>query len=414
MNTLFRILAILILSSCVFVAGGCGAPRAMKSVPANLVDQAEIPGIPHVRTWGDHVDDQFIESFAQSLRQDHAYWAAHPDQKPPATADVLALSGGADEGAFSAGVLCGWTARGDRPQFRLVTGISTGALIAPFAFLGPQYDSILSLNYTSIREKDVMQSRGILAMLNQDGLYNTHPLRQLISTWMSDQAIQAVAAEHAKGRRLLIATVNLETERPVIWDMGAIASSKDPKAYDLFRTVMLASASIPGAFEPQYITVEASGKTYEEMHVDGGSVAQVFLYGLGVNLNTVAQRSRIPEDKPPVRLFVIRNGRLYPVYQKMDPLFEPIAKRAIDSLIKSQGIGDMFRLYLQAQKENMEFHLASITPDFQGRSEFFFDPKYMQAVFDFGYERAKSGTVWSKTPPYFDTMDMQSAHAEVK
>jgi hypothetical protein len=257
-----------------------------------------------------------------------------------------------------------------------------------------------------------MQSRGILAMLDQDGLYNTHPLRHLISTWMSDEAIEAVAAEHAKGRRLLIATVNLETERPVIWDMGAIASSKDPKACDLFRTVMLASASIPGAFEPQYITVEAGGKMYEEMHVDGGSVAQVFLYGLGVDLDTVAQHSGIPEARPPVRLFVIRNGRLYPVYQKMDPLFEPIAKRAIDSLIKSQGIGDMFRLYLQAQKENMDFNLASITQDFQGKSDFFFDPKYMQAVFDFGYEKATSGTVWSKTPPYLDNIEGQAAHID--
>jgi predicted acylesterase/phospholipase RssA len=405
MTTLFRMLAVFVLSSCFLVAGGCAPVRSLNSVPASLVDQAEIPGMPHVRTWGDSVDDRFIESLAQSLRQYHAYWAAHPEQKAPATSDVLAISGGADDGAFGAGVLCGWTARGDRPQFRLVTGISTGALIAPFAFLGPQYDAVLRANYTTIREKDVIQSRGLLALLNQDGLYNTHPLRHIISTWMSDQIIQAIAAEHAKGRRLLIGTVNLETQRPVIWDMGAIASSKDPKASDLFRTVVLASASIPGAFEPQYITVEAGGRSYEEMQVDGGSVAQVFLYGLGVDLNAVAKRSGIPEAKPPVRLFVIRNGRLYPEYQKMDPLFEPIAKRALSSLIKSQGIGDMFRLYLQAQKESMDFNLASITPDFPARADLVFDPKYMRAIFDFAYEKGKSGAVWRKTPPYFDMID---------
>ena len=409
MTTSLRILAVFVLSSCVLVAGGCGPIRPLNSVPANLVDQAEIPGMPHVRTWGDSVDDGFIESAAESLRQYHAYWATHPEQRAPAIADVLAISGGADDGAFGAGVLCGWTARGDRPQFRLVTGISTGALIAPFAFLGPEYDAVLRSNYTTLREKDLIEFRGILAVLDRDGLYNTHALRHLISTCMSDQTIQAVAAEHAMGRRLLIATVNLETQRPVIWDMGAIASSKDPKAPDLFRTVMLASASIPGAFEPQYITVEAGGKSYEEMHVDGGSVAQVFLYGLGVNLDAIAKRSGIPDTKPPVRLFVIRNGRLYPEYQKMDALFAPIAKRAISSLIKSQGIGDMFRLYLQAQKEGMDFNLASITPDFQTKADFAFDPTYMRAIFDLAYEKAKSGTVWSKTPPYFDAIDEQGA-----
>jgi hypothetical protein len=400
---------VVVISPCFLVAGGCGPIRSLNSVPVDLVDQAEIPGMPHVRTWGDRVDERFIESLAESLRQYHAYLAAHPEQTAPATADVLAISGGADDGAFGAGVLCGWTARGDRPQFRLVSGISTGALIAPFAFLGPEYDAVLRSNYTSVREKDIMESRGMLALLDRDGLYNTQPLRHLISTWMSDQIIQAVAAEHAKGRRLLIATVNLETQRPVIWDMGAIASSKDPKACELFRTVMLASASIPGAFEPQYITVEAGGKSYEEMHVDGGTVAQVFLYGLGVDLNTIAKRSGIVEAKPPVRLFIIRNGRLYPEYQKMNPLFEPIAKRALSSLIKSQGIGDVSRLYLQAQKEGMDFNLASITPDFQAKSGFF-DPKYMRAVFDFGYEKVKSGTVWSKTPPYFDTIDERGGH----
>ena len=169
MTLRFRILALFLFSSCLLVAGGCSPVRSLRSVPANLVDQAEIPGMPNVRTWGDSVDDRFVESLAESLRQYHAYLAAHPEQKASATADVLAISGGADDGAFGAGVLCGWTARGDRPQFRLVTGISTGALIAPFAFLGPQYDSVLHANYTTIREWDVIQSRGILAVLDRDG-----------------------------------------------------------------------------------------------------------------------------------------------------------------------------------------------------------------------------------------------------
>ena len=146
MTTSFRILAVIVLLSCLIVAGGCGSVRSLNSVPANLVNQAEISGMPHVRTWGDSVDDRFIESLAESVRQYHAYLAAHSEQKVPATADILAISGGADDGAFGAGVLCGWTTRGDRPQFRLVSGISTGALIATFAFLGPEYDAVLRSN----------------------------------------------------------------------------------------------------------------------------------------------------------------------------------------------------------------------------------------------------------------------------
>jgi hypothetical protein len=378
---------------------GC-ALRTLHSVPPELVEQAHIPGMGHVRTWGDEVDDYFIESLGDAVRQYHAYLAAHPEQELPPTADILAISGGGDNGAYGAGLLCGWSERGDRPEFRLITGISTGALIAPLVFLGPEYDHVLREAYTTVTTKDVVKSRGRLAIFNRDGLFDTDPLFHLIEDWITDEAVQTIAVEHAKGRRLLVATVNLEAQRPVIWDLGAIASTGHPDAPELLRTTMLASASIPGAFEPQYIKVEAGNEQYEEMHVDGGAMAQVFLYGVGVDLNTIAQHSGIQVPRRPVQLFIIRNGRFHPEYQKMDALFGPIAGRAISTLIKTQAVGDMFRLYVRCHQEGMEFNLASIPPDFRAESEGMFDPKYMDALFRYGYDQAKLGYPWRKTPPY--------------
>ena len=206
--------------------------------------------------------------------------------------------------------------------------------------------------------------------------------------------------EHAKGRRLLIATVNLEAQRPVIWDMGAIASSGNPDAIKLFRTIMLASASIPGAFEPQYIKVIVSGENYEELHVDGGTAAQVFLWGAGVNLKDLAKRAGIKSRKRPVRLFIIRNGRFHAEYQQIKNRFINIANRAVSTLIKTQGIGDMYRLYAVAEKNGMEFNLASIPPSFTIESKAVFDKEYMDALFNFGFENAVKGYDWQDKPPY--------------
>lgn len=381
-------------------AMGCAPQRTLNSVPDELVDQATMPGMPHVRTWGDQVDEAFVDSLADAVRAYHAYLKAHPEEKIPATADILAISGGGSDGAYGAGLLCGWTARGDRPEFRLVTGISTGALIAPLAFLGPDYDHVLKQAYTTITEPEVAKARGILALLTDDGMYDTDPLYGLITTWIDDEAIAAIAAEHAKGRRLLVGTVNLEAQRPVIWNLGAIAATGHPDAPKLFRRVMLASASIPGAFEPQYFTVEAGGKQYQEMHVDGGTYAQVFLFGGGVNLNMIAQRSGVVAPPRPVRLFVLRNARFDPQHAKMKPRFSSIAGRAISTLIKSQGLGDIYRLHMLCQRENIQFHLASIPRTFDVPSESMFDPKYMSALFQLGYERARAGYPWQDTPPH--------------
>ncbi len=400
---------ILWAAALVLTTVGCTQQRALNSVPEELVNEAVVPGMPHIRTWGDHVDEAFIDSLGEAVRAYHAYLKANPEVTIPPTADILAISGGGSDGAYGAGLLSGWSQRGDRPEFRLVTGISTGALIAPLAFLGPEYDHVLKKAYTTTTDKIIVKERGILAILTRDGMYDTDPLYELLSEWISDETITKIAAEHAKGRRLLVATVNLEAQRPVIWDLGAIASTGHPDAPRLLRQVMLASASIPAAFEPQYITVEADGKRYEEMHVDGGTYAQVFLYGGGVDLNRIAQRSGLQVPRRPVRLFIIRNARFTPEYKKMDPLFPDIAGRAISTLIKTQGLGDMFRLYLRCELEDIDFNLASIPTDFTAESDAsMFDPIYMNALFDRGRSDATAGNPWSKMPPLFEATYVES------
>ena len=203
-------------------------------------------------------------------------------------ANFLALSGGAGDGAFGAGILCGWTAAGTRPRFKLVTGISTGALIALFAFLGPEYDAKLKELYTTISDQDIYTGYGLLKLVLSrgisEGVASTEPLARLLERLIDENMLQAIAAEHNKGRRLLVGTTQLDAQRRVIWNMGAIAASHHPDALKLFRQVLLASVSTPVAFNPVYIKVKAAGQDYDEMHVDGGVKVQVMLYGDALNL----------------------------------------------------------------------------------------------------------------------------------
>ena len=196
---------------------------------------------------------------------------------PPAPSACSPCLGGGANGAFGAGLLKGWTESGTRPAFKLVTGISTGALIAPFAFLGSGYDATLEDFYTTITTKDIYRERSYFAILfDPSSMTDTTPLQKIVAKQVDENVLAAVAQAHRQGRRLFIGTTNMEAGKLVIWDMGAIAASGKPGALELFRKVMLASAAIPVAFPPVFIPVKAAGKEYEEMHVDGGTAAQVF------------------------------------------------------------------------------------------------------------------------------------------
>ena len=244
-------------------------------VPLDQMPYAEIAGIPGVRAWSGTFSEQFETDLLLSAQQALKHAGATESNAIPAI-NVLSLSGGGDYGAFGAGFINGWSQSGARPEFKLVTGISTGALIAPFAFLGSEYDSTLKHAYTTVSAKDIYIARWISFLWN-DAFADSTPLAKLIKRYITKDVLQAMAKAHRQGRRLYIGTTNLDADRLVVWNMGAIANSGEANALKLFRQIILASSSIPGAFPPVMIKVEIDGVSYDEMHVDGGIKAQLFL-----------------------------------------------------------------------------------------------------------------------------------------
>jgi predicted acylesterase/phospholipase RssA len=311
----------------------------------------------------------------------------------------VAISGGGDNGAYTAGLMNGWTAAGTRPEFKLVTGISTGALIAPFAFLGSKYDATLKEVYTTISPKDVLESRSFLAGVLSDAMADNAPLWSLTRKTVTADLLKEIAAEYAKGRFLLIATADLDARRPIIWDMGKIASYGTPEALDLFVSVMIASASIPGGFPPTMIEVEVDGRRYQEMHVDGGTMAQVFAYPASIRVKEAAAAVGVTRER---RLYVIRNARLDAEWSHVERSTMSIAARAVASLIQSQGIGDLYRIYAITQRDGVDFNLTYIPPTFNVPHKEEFDNEYMRKLYDLGYEFAAKGLAWHKVPPGFD------------
>jgi predicted acylesterase/phospholipase RssA len=335
----------------------------------------------------------------ESLGREQEYRAKQGETGPLPPAVFLAVSGGGDNGAFGAGLLNGWTAAGTRPEFKLVTGISTGALIAPFAFLGPKYDTTLKEVYTTSSPKNILNPRGKLAALFDDALADNRPLWQLTRKHVNEELLREIAAEYAKGRFLLIGTTDLDARRGIIWDMGRIASYGGSEALDLFVNIMVASAAIPGAFPPTLFDVEADGKPYQEMHVDGGAIAQVFIYPASIHVKDEAAAAGVTRER---RLYVIRNARLDPDWAHVERKTMSIAQRAISSLIHTQGIGDLYRIYTTTQRDGVDFNLAFIPPSFNAPHKEQFDTEYMRRLYDVGYAMAEKGFPWAKTPPGFE------------
>ena len=260
--------AVIILVMLMTVIAGCAKTRT--TFPPELIHDSKVLGMSGVRTWAFEHSPIFEEDLATSVKQAQRYSSSrHADAS--GHFNILALSGGGANGAFGAGILCGWSAADTRPAFKIVTGISTGALIAPFAFLGADYDQILKQVYTSVETKDIVKFRFFTyTRRGVDSLADSSPLQGLIEKYVTDDAIRSVALAHQTGRRLYIGTTDLDANRLTIWNMGVIASIDRPEAFDLFRKILLASASIPIIFPPVYIPVEVEGEIYEEMHVDGG------------------------------------------------------------------------------------------------------------------------------------------------
>jgi hypothetical protein len=375
---------------------GCAPGPRLQAVPPSAVLQAN-PGPSAVRYLVARESTSFAAEARAALAREQAFRASQGLTGPLPPAYFLAISGGGDNGAYGAGFLNGWTESGTRPEFKVVTGVSTGALIAPFAFLGAKYDYVLERVYTTTSQKDIFKKRGLLKGVFGDAMADSRPLADVIGAYVNRQLLNEIAAEYAKGRVLLVGTANLDSLEPVIWNMTAIAASEEPSAILLFRRILLASASIPGAFPPVMIDVEHAGTRYQEMHVDGGTMAQVFFYPPSFSAAT----GGMPADRKRV-LYVIRNARLDPDWASVERRTMAIATRAISSLTRTQGIGDLYRIYATAQRDGIDFNLTYIPASFNTPHKEEFDTAYMQALFATGRNLAAAGYQWQKTPPGFE------------
>jgi hypothetical protein len=377
-----------------------GCSRMRHVVPQNMMGMATIPGFKSVRDSAlDHspaIEADMLESLKQESPND--YMKNRKKVYP-----ILNISGGGANGAYGAGILKGWSDFGTRPKFKAVTGISTGALIAPFAFLGSDYDDLLKKVYTTKSTKHIATEKGPLRTLFSDSLMSNKPLEKMIKKMVTDEMLEKIAEEHKRGRRLYIGTTNLDFQTLIIWNMGKIATIGGKKARKLFSKVLLASSSIPIAFPPQFFNVEIDGKKYDEMHVDGGAVAQVFsLYGVLSELRDKVDTSNINID-----LYIIRNGYINPTYSKVNDNISSIANRSLDIMINTQGIGDLYRLYTLSKVRGHNYYLAYISPKHQTIADEMFDPDEMKRLFNRGYQEAKNGYPWMRKPPYLGLIEVE-------
>lgn len=305
--------------------------------------------------------------------------------------DLIALSGGGANGAYAAGLFNGWSERGDRPDFEVVTGVSTGALAAPFVFLGRDYDDELRDAYTGGAATHLLQGRGLRAFFGS-GVFKGEPLRDLVARYVDDALLAAVAAEHRKGRVLLVATTDLDAQRGVFWNMGAIADQGGPEALALFRDVLAASASIPGAFPPVMIRSQsaAGGQTFEEMHVDGG-VTNPFV-ALPQMLWSWDQARDVLSGG---RIWVVVNGKASPGFNVTRDAAPPVLRRSLETALMSNLRATLAANQLFAARNGLEYRTTAIPVEFEGADSLDFSAEAMAAVYELGRGRAASGEAWT-------------------
>ena len=329
--------------------------------------------MPDARFWADSTAD-----FNRALPSQPGPW--------------LILSTGGSDGAFGAGLLNGLSAAGNRPAYSVVTGVSTGALMAPFAFAGSRYDDALKAAYTQISAADVFEvgSTG-------ESFVDSWPLKDLIAKQITPALLADIAAEHRRGRRLFVITTDLDAQRSVVWNMGAIAvhavDDGGDAAPNLFRSVLLASGSVPGAFPPVLIAVESNGKKFSEMHADGGVGGQFFVAPLGLTASTSGYRI------PATQLYIVVNSGLQSDFAVVQPTTPSILTQAVGMAVNVDLRLMLDRIYVAAKNSGTGFNVAAIPASFSAPSRGPFDPQYMGALFSVGFDQGRSATPFAGAPP---------------
>lgn len=349
--------------------------------PFAAADQevAAIANIPNARFWADSETD---------------YLRALPTARGP----WLILSAGGEDGAYGAGLLGGWGTTGKRPEFSLVTGVSTGALIAPFAFLGPKYDEALKEAYTKVSSIDIFEVGG-----KGESLLDTWPLHDLIAKRVTPELLKAIAAEHARGRRLFIITSNLDAGRPVAWDIGAIASRGDEQALKLVRNVMVAAVSIPGAFPPVLIDVDVNGRRAQEMHVDGGTAGQFYLAPDSMLVSSSSAKL------PATDVYLIANMKLGQDFALTERSLTGILSRTVTTAIKYMLRNAIDRAYILAKRSGAGFYFAYVPQEFNAPARGPFDPDYMRPLYEAGYAKGASQSPFFREPPDLSNQPRKAA-----
>ena len=351
------------------------APSAPNQLPPRkpftaAEDEAStIPGMEDARFWADSESD-----FNNALPQQPGPW--------------LILSSGGEDGAFGAGLINGLTAAGKRLDYAVVTGVSTGALMAPFAFAGPRYDDALRRAYTHITAADVFELGG-----TGESFVNSWPLKDLIAEEVTPALLDAIAAEHRRGRRLFVVTTDLDAERNVVWNMGAIAAHGSNDALALFRSVLLASSSVPGAFPPVLIDVEANGKRFQEMHVDGGVGGQLFVAPAALMASTSDYRLSATQ------LYIVVNAGLERDFKVVERFAPSILAQSVGMAVKVDTRMMLDRTYVVARRSGVAFNVATIPRSFHAPSRGPFDSVYMEALFQVGFEQGRGAAPFGTQPP---------------
>jgi hypothetical protein len=382
----------LLVLALTLLAGCASIPR----VPFTKEQQAAatIPGIPNARVWSDDRADVLrarSEAITSAARRGGQF-------------NVLAISGGGSNGAFGAGLLAGWAERGTRPEFTVVTGASAGALIAPFAFLGPDYDPMLRSLFSEGIGEELLQIDGFSALFGA-GVFKTEPLKRLIARYIDEAMLERIAAEYHKGRKLLVVTTNIDAQRTAVWDMGAIAASGAPGALSLFRDVLTASASVPGVYSPVLIDVEGEGRRFAEMHVDGGVRSNLL----------VVPESMLLTSAPPQttglhpRVYIVLNDKVEQDFEVVEGKALTIVARSFTTAVKANTQNTLIATYEFARRNKWDFNLASINADYPTTTSLGFDRVYMQQLYQYGYEQGRGGPPWRKNLPATYTAPSTSA-----
>ena len=315
---------------------------------------------------------------------------------PEAGIHVLALSGGGANGAFGAGIMKGWSGRGDRPEFDVVTGISTGALMAPLIFLGPEQDEVLGRLYTHLQASRIYVDRPLAEVFRELSLKDPGPLRQLIRELVSEGFVDGLASEHRKGRRLYVGTTDLDRQRTVIWDLGAIANSTSPTRAERIRDILIASSSVPLLFPPVYFPVAHEGRIYYQMHVDGGIESPLLIPGLFAEFDTALGQLAIDRRRFPIRLYALVNQQIEVEYlQPVEAGMVAISVATINHSQRSNLAGNLARIELLAKSRQVDFKVVAIPAGIRlAKDSLEFDQDEMKLLYRLGHQMGLSPQTW--------------------